>query len=214
MTVFSTNRRAEPTAPSRLPSQVETQTPFRSLLLAVGCAAALLLNLQPAPAQAASLPSGFVEESIGGTWTEAVGLTFAADGRMFVWERGGRVWTVENGVKSAVPFLDLTEEVAVWNNYGLLGFCLHPDFLNNGQVFLLYVADRHHVRFFGTPNYDPDETETHVATVGRVTRYTARASDGFRSIDPASRLVLVGQTLTNGFPLIAGHSRFPLRPWQ
>ena len=33
----------------------------------------------------------FVEETIGGTWNEAVGLTFGGDGQMFVWERGGRV---------------------------------------------------------------------------------------------------------------------------
>ena len=201
MSDFSTNRRAEPPAPSRLPSQVERPGFFKNSA-ARACLALLLGCILSA--RAASLPAQFIEEEIGGTWNEAVGLVFAPDGRMFVWERGGRVWTVENGARSAQPFLDITEEVAVWNNYGMLGFCLHPDFSNNGYIYLLYVADRHHVRFFGTDDYDPGETETHVATIGRITRYTARASDGFRSIDPASRLVLVGDSLTNGFPLVSG----------
>ena len=31
-------------------------------------------------------------------------MAFASDGRMYVWERGGRIWHVDaNGVKSAQP---------------------------------------------------------------------------------------------------------------
>ena len=33
---------------------------------------------------AANLPPDFVDETVGGGWTEAVGLTFAPDRRMFV----------------------------------------------------------------------------------------------------------------------------------
>ncbi len=87
------------------------------------------------PACSASLPSGFIEQTVGSGWNEAVGLTFAADGRMFVWERGGLVWSVTNGVKSAQPFLDIQEEVANWGDFGLLGFCLDPDFATNGRVY-------------------------------------------------------------------------------
>lgn len=145
------------------------------------------------------LPSKFTTETIGSGWDEVVGLTFAGDGRIFVWERGGKVWIVEGNVKSATPFLNISEEVAVWNNYGMLGFCLHPDFLNNGYVYVLYSVDRHHLRYFGTPNYKSDSSETHVATIGRITRYTARAADGFRSIDPASRLVLLGEVPQTAF---------------
>ena len=60
---------------------------------------------------AATLPTNFVETAIGGTWNEAVGLTFgpAPDNHMFVWERGGRVWIVEDGVKLSTPFLDIND---------------------------------------------------------------------------------------------------------
>src|SRR5688572_5091712 len=133
------------------------------------------LSLPPVPA--ATLPAQFVEDQIGGTWNEAVGLTFAADGRMYVWERAGRVWIVENGVKSSTPFLDVRPEVGGWRDFGLLGFCLHPNFLNNGHVYLLYVVDRHHLLYAGTPSYNSSSNQYFAATIGRITRYTARSSD-------------------------------------
>src|ERR1044071_5587491 len=55
------------------------------------CVGLLALTLSLPLAQAATLPASFVEQGIGGTWNEAAGLTFASDGRMYVWERGGRV---------------------------------------------------------------------------------------------------------------------------
>lgn len=163
---------------------------------------AALLLLAPSPVRGATLPAGFVETEIGGTWNEAVGLVFAPDGRMYVWERGGRVWTIENGVKSATPFLDLREEVAGYRDFGLLGFALHPDFYNNGHVYLLYVVDRHHLFHFGTQNYSSSSNLYFQATIGRITRYTARSADGYRSVDPASRRVLLGETRSTGFPVL------------
>jgi PKD repeat protein/glucose/arabinose dehydrogenase len=154
------------------------------------------------PGFAATLPSGFVETPIGSGWTEVVGLTFAADGRMYAWERGGKVWIVEHGVKASTPFIDLSEEVGGWRDFGLLGFCLHPNFYTNGYVYLFYMVDHHHAKYFGTPDYNPATDEYFMATISRCTRYTARASDGFRSVDPASRKILLGETITNGIPSV------------
>ena len=103
---------------------------------------------------ALSLPPNFYDESIADDWNQAVGLTFASDGRMLVWEKAGRVWIVENGVRSAAPLIDISEEVGDWRDYGLLGFALDPNFYSNGYIYLLYVVDYHHLAFFGTPNYD------------------------------------------------------------
>lgn len=149
-----------------------------------------------------ALPSGFVEQTVGGTWNEAVGITFASDGRMFVWERGGRVWEVENGVPRSQPLIDLSDEVGGWRNFGLLGFVLHPDFFNNGYIYLYYVVDHHHLAHFGTPSYNPNTDEYFQATAGRITRYTARSDDDFHSVDPSSRLILVGETIGTGFPIL------------
>jgi len=152
--------------------------------------------------QSANLPANFGEQTFGGTWNEAAGLTFAPDGRIYVWERAGRVWIMENGVKSSQPFLDISDEVGGWRDFGLLGFALHPDFYNNGYVYLLYVVDHYHLTHAGQTGYDPTANEYFQGTVGRITRYTARASDGFRSVDPASRLVLLGESIDKGIPIL------------
>ena len=168
---------------------------LRSLLVS-SCLFALL-----APALAAPAPP-FYEQDIGGTWSEAVGIAFAADGRMLVWERPGRIWIVENGVKISPPLLDISDEVGGWRDYGMLGVALHPNFLSNGYIYLLYVVDHHHLIHAGTPSYNPATNEYFMATIGRITRYTARASDDFHSVDPASRLVLVGESPGTGFPIV------------
>ena len=161
-----------------------------------------LMLIGTLPTRAASLPEDFLETEVGGYWDEAAGLTFDAANVMYVWDRQGRVWIVENDVKRATPLIDLSEEVGAWNDYGLLGFALHPNFRQNGYFYLLYVVDHHHLTRFGTPNYNPNANEYQRATIGRLTRYTARASDNFHSADPASRLVLIGQAATNGFPIL------------
>src|SRR3954447_17266541 len=168
-------------------------------LLGAAMAGLFLWNM---PSSAATLPVNFVEQAIGGTWNEAAGLTFAADGRMYVWERAGRVWIMENGVKSSQAFLDISDEVGGWRDFGLLGFALHPNFYNNGYVYLLYVVDHYHLTHAGQPGYDPAANEYFQATIGRITRYKANASDGYRTIDPSSRLVLLGESISTGFPIL------------
>ncbi len=154
--------------------------------------------------RAATMPAGFSETVIpsGGTWTEAVGLAFGNTGRMYVWERGGRVWIKDAGETSASLLLDITQEVGGYNDLGLLGFALDPGFEINGYVYLLYNVDRHHLLHFETPNYNPNANEYYAATIGRLTRYTCTASNGFRSVDLASRFILVGESKTNGFPIV------------
>jgi glucose/arabinose dehydrogenase len=161
-----------------------------------------MLNLTAIGGFSANLPSGFTEEPIGGNWVAPVGLTFAPDGRMFVWEKGGEVWIVENGIKLAQPLIDIHDEVGNWGDFGLLGFALDPNFLSNGFIYLSYVVDHHHLINYGTANYNPNSNEYNRATIGRITRYTAKASDGFRSVDPASRKILLGEALNKGIPIL------------
>ena len=153
------------------------------------------------PAHAA--PPGFVEETVAGGWNAVVGITFDANGNMYGWEKAGRVWIVHpDGTKHATPFIDISEEVGDWRDYGLLGFALDPNFLSNGHIYLLYVVDRHHLLHFGTGSYDPNTNEYFGATIGRITRYTADAADDFESVVDTSRLVLVGETASTGFPIV------------
>lgn len=145
-------------------------------------------------------PAGFVDEVFASGFAQAVGLTFDENGRMYVWEKGGKVWIVENGVKSATPLIDLSEEVGNWRDFGMLGFALDPNFLTNGHIYLLYIVDRHHLFNYGTPSYNPATNEYFNATIGRITRYTAEASTNYSTVDYSSRLVLLGETPSTGLP--------------
>ncbi|HKQ37743.1 MAG TPA: PQQ-dependent sugar dehydrogenase, partial [Verrucomicrobiae bacterium] len=149
----------------------------------------------------AAVPPNFVVSDVADNWQEVVGITFDEANRMYVWERPGRVWIVENGVKSATPLIDISEEVSAWNDLGCLGFALDPQFRLNGYIYLYYVVDHYYLDNFGTPQYNPASNDYFRATIGRLTRYTARASDNFRSVDPASRKILLGETKSTGIPI-------------
>jgi glucose/arabinose dehydrogenase len=142
-------------------------------------------------------PAGFASTVVSSGWNEAVGLTFNQSGTdMFVWERGGRVWVVINNQRSLI--LDISEEVGGWNDHGLLGLALHPQFDQNGYFYIMYLVDRHHLMNFGTPNYNPATNDYSSATIGRVTRYTATKTGNTYSVNLSSRRILIGQTKENG----------------
>lgn len=151
----------------------------------------------------AAPPNGFIVEAIGHDWEEVAGVTFLEDGRAIAWERKGRVWMIDaNGTKGSSPMLDLSEEVGAFTDHGMLGFAADPNFLVNGRIYLLYVVDRHHLLFAGTPQYDPAASLLNEATIGRLTRYTATAASNFTQVDPASRTILLGESIITGIPIL------------
>ncbi|WNJ17664.1 lectin-like domain-containing protein [Pontibacter sp. G13] len=145
-------------------------------------------------------PTGFAQENYATGFANAIGLTFDTNGKMYVWEKGGRIWIVDNGVKSSQPLLDISEEVGNWRDFGLMSVALDPNFLSNGYIYLLYTVDRHHLMNFGTPSYSATTNEYYAATIGRVTRYTATAASGFTQVDYASRKILIGEDKKTGIP--------------
>src|SRR4051812_16183414 len=60
--------------------------------------------------------------------------------RLFVVERGGRVWVVKGGHKLAGPFLDISGDVATDGERGLLSIAFSPDYESNGLFYLYMVA--------------------------------------------------------------------------
>src|SRR5436190_8539251 len=151
----------------------------------------------------ASVPPGFTESSVSGPWSDAVGTTFESNGRLYVWERTGLVWFKDTADPSPTLLLNISEEVGAWEDHGMLGFVLDPNFRSNGYIYLMYVVDRYHLLNFGTPGYNANANAFFEATIGRVTRYTCRSSDGFRSVDLASRVVLIGESKQSGIPICA-----------
>lgn len=152
-------------------------------------------------AQAQTVPSGFNDAVVVSGFSEPVGFTFDANERLYVWEKQGKVWIVENGVTLPNPLIDISEEVGNWRDHGCLGFTLDPNFLSNGYIYLFYTVDRYYLLNHDQPGYDPGANQYLSATIMRVTRYTAVAPN-FNSVSMASRKVLIGETKQTGIPLL------------
>lgn len=67
-------------------------------------------------------------------------LAFAPDGRLFFTERLGRVRIMQNGALLPTPALTL-DDVYAQGEAGVLGVALHPSFLANHFVYVLYSAN-------------------------------------------------------------------------
>jgi len=170
---------------------------------------AVTLAVSAASCLAQTWPEGFTSTPIASDWSQPVGLMFAEfahepgqDTRLLVWDKAGLIWTVENNVKSATPLIDIHEEVGDWRDFGLLGVAVDPEFHHNGYIYLMYVVDYHYLVHFGTPEYDPNADEYYHDTIGRITRYTCNPADGFRSVLPDSRRVLLGEDIHSGIPVL------------
>ncbi len=142
-------------------------------------------------------PPGFIDKVYASGFQQLIGLTFDNLGRMYAWERDGRVYIIEDGIPTTDPILDLRDEVGGWRDFGLLSVQLDPNYLSNGYIYLLYTVDFAH-EYLGNPN-----TDTQFAAFGRITRYTVTnpgAAIDVIQVDSASRTILLGDTPQNGFP--------------
>ncbi len=157
-----------------------------------GAAAALAAALA-GDARGQVMPGGFSIDTVASGFTLPVGIAFTADGsRMFVAEQEGLVWVVEDGVTLPQPFIDLREETNGEWDRGLLGIALHPGFLANREVFLLYTVD---------PVPGERDESPFQGAFGRLTRYTGTLESGGNVADLSSRTVLLGPTPARGIPV-------------
>jgi glucose/arabinose dehydrogenase/PKD repeat protein len=182
---------------------VELTTTMRMTTTLANCVLGITIGLLLTPRTEAQtfLPDFSQSTLAGGTFNQPVGVTWDANGRQYVWEKGGKVWIVANGVRLANPLIDISEEVGNWRDHGFLGFALDPDFLSNGRIYMMYAVDRHHLMNFGTASYSATTNEYYAATIMRITRYTA-IGPAFTSVDYGSRVVLMGETRQTGAVLL------------
>lgn len=146
----------------------------------------------------AQVASGFVDQVHSNNWETPTALAFDTNGKMFVIEKEGRAFVVENNKK--ILLLDIREEVAGYGDYGVLGFALDPKYLENGNIYLYYVVDRNYLLHYGEADYDTTASRQG-ATIARVTRYTISNPEKPSLINDKSRLILIGETKSTGFPI-------------
>lgn len=125
------------------------QTMARSYMASMGSAffaVALLLNAGCSGSSAAdssspsSLPALTLASFVSGL-SAPLGLEQANDGsgRLFVVEQGGTVRIIQNGAVLPQPFLDISSKVVTGGEMGLLGITFHPNFQQNGKLYVNYV---------------------------------------------------------------------------
>lgn len=99
--------------------------------------------------------------------TELAGLTYATQPpgeteRLFVLQRSGRIFIVEDDSLVTDPYLDLRDRVGANGiEQGLLGLDFHPDFANNGRFFVYYTdtGGRRQLSEFLAPSADADKAD-------------------------------------------------------
>lgn len=142
------------------------------------------------PARAIDVPDGFGVETVASGFVKPVDIAFAPNERIFVAEKRGRVWIIDQGVRLPDPFIDLVGEVGDASDRGLLSIALHPEFETTPWVYLLYVVDP----VPGQPD-EPGDTPT----FGRLVRYLVDPQTGGNTALLSSREVLIGVNPDEGF---------------
>ena len=108
-----------------------------------------------------------------------VGIAWAPDGRLFVWQKNGVVRVIKQGVLLPTPFIDLSAKVNTFDDRGFWGLAFHPDFANNGYVYMSYTFEH-----AGNPNDSNPRTS-------RLTRVTASTTNPDIAV-PGSEVVILG----------------------
>ena len=91
----------------------------------------------------AGAPTGFTVNTIayGQDNAGVAVIAFAPGNRIYIAEKRGIVRVWQNGVVLSTPFVDLSNEVNNYNERGLLGIAVHPDFPAQPYLYLYYTFD-------------------------------------------------------------------------
>ncbi len=84
-----------------------------------------------------SQPAGFTRNAITGL-TSATAIAQTPDGRLLVAQQGGALRVVKNGVLLGTSMLNVAVDFN--GERGLIGVAVHPDFANNGYVYVCYTT--------------------------------------------------------------------------
>jgi len=115
--------------------------PLRLLAAAAGLAlaAAACAGDSTTEPPARDVPLAWAPVDSGYDFPVLVAAPAGDTGRLFVVERGGRVWLRRDGARRPTPWLDLGALMGP-DTDGLLGLAFHPRFAENRRLFVYYVG--------------------------------------------------------------------------
>jgi glucose/arabinose dehydrogenase len=99
-----------------------------------------------------------------------LGMEVANDGsgRLFIVEKGGLIRIFQDGQLLEEPFLDVSSLIRTENERGLLGLAFHPDYANNGRLFVHYSGAARGDGIIAEYNVRPDEPNRADPTSARI----------------------------------------------
>jgi len=147
-------------------------------------------------------PPDFQIETVVDDLEQPSCIVHSSLGVSYVSDLRGSVWPMIDDQLASQPIIDITEEVGRWSDHGLMSIALHPNFAQNGYLYMLYVVDRHHLLYYGTDEYHADSNEYVNATIGRLVRYQVDTENP-TSLASNERFTLIGSTKETGIPICA-----------
>src|SRR5262245_20478055 len=157
---------------------------LRHLVCIIAVIAGTFVSVQDLAAADTFSDSGFATERIATLPPfSLVGMAFAPDGRLFVWQKNGIVRVIKNGQLLPTPFIDLSAKVNTFDDRGFWGFAFDPNFQTNGRIYMSYTFESG-----GDPNSSAPRT-------ARLVRVTADPSNPDVAL-PGSEQVILGSVGT------------------
>ena len=153
------------------------------------------VTLEPPDPDPKQIPQGIiVENNIVSGLNQPLAVQWALDGdNMYIAEKGGVLKVVRNG-GAVQTVIDISDRVNEYQDRGLIDFALHPDFEDNGYIYLLYTVDPPQVYDnIGNAFAGPDGKGNRA---GRLIRVTANEATNFTTILPNSEVILLGTNST------------------
>jgi len=136
-----------------------------------------------------------VQEIVVSGLQQPIAIDFTPDGRnMYVAQKSGRVAVVRDGQRLANLFVDISSQVNDVRDRGLLDLAVHPNFVANPYVYLLFTYDPPQVnQNVNNALAGPDKPGNRA---GRLIRVTADAATNYTTFVPGSEVVLLGKNST------------------
>lgn len=110
------------------------------LLVVIGVGLAILFAQQASREDTSTAPPTIATRSIANGFTRPTDIaSTAGDERLYVVEQAGKIQRITPGQKDIQTFMDITPKVLNGGERGLLGLAFHPDYAENGYIFVDYI---------------------------------------------------------------------------
>lgn len=164
-------------------------------------AAALLLALSSAGAQAQQPPAAFVSETLHSPANGKTGIAFDHLGASYLIEKQGRIIRAaangSGGFASPVVFADFVSEVSTAQEAGLLGIAIDPDYASTRYLYVFYTtaSDQRLVRLRANVAFsavEPGSATVLLAGLPRASNIHKGGDIHFSPVDPTAVYIALG----------------------